>query len=75
LAGGWTTDKGERTKDDGVLEPFEVPLEEAQIMIMTARVQLGWVTAEQLEADAAAAEAELEVDMDAKDTNPTEGKA
>jgi N utilization substance protein A len=75
LAGGWTTDKGERIKDDGVLEPFEVPLEEAQIMIMTARVQLGWVTAEQLEADAAAAEAELEVDMDAKDTNPTEGKA
>ncbi|MFT5363061.1 MAG: N utilization substance protein A, partial [Dinoroseobacter sp.] len=75
LAGGWTTDKGERIKDDGVLEPFEVSLEEAQIMIMTARVQLGWVTAEQLEADAAAAEAELEVDMDAKDTNPTEGKA
>ncbi|MFT7191212.1 MAG: hypothetical protein ACI9AQ_001778, partial [Dinoroseobacter sp.] len=26
-------------------------------------------------ADAAEAEAELEVDMDAKDTNPTEGKA
>ncbi|MFT6785868.1 MAG: N utilization substance protein A [Dinoroseobacter sp.] len=75
LAGGWTTDKGERIKDDGVLEPFEVSLEEAQIMIMTARVQLGWVTAEQLEADAAEAEAELEVDMDAKDTNPTEGKA
>jgi len=75
LAGGWTTDKGERIKDDGVLEPFEVSLEEAQIMIMTARVQLGWVTAEQLEADAAAAEAELEADMDATDANPTEGKA
>ncbi len=75
LAGGWTTDNGERIKDDGLLEPFEVSLEEAQLLIMTARVQLGWVTAEQLEADAAAAEAELEADMDATDANLPEGKA
>ncbi len=43
LAGGWTTQNGERTKDEGVLEKFEVSLEEAQDMIMTARVMLGWV--------------------------------
>ena len=43
LAGGWTTDNGERIKDDGVLEPFGIELEEAQKMIMTARVSLGWV--------------------------------
>ena len=43
LAGGWTTVNGERSKDDGVLEPFEVSLEEAQTMVMTARVMLGWV--------------------------------
>jgi N utilization substance protein A len=43
LAGGWTTVNGERSKDDGVLEPFEVSLEEAQKMVMTARIQLGWV--------------------------------
>ena len=43
LAGGWTTDNGERIKDDGVLEPFGIELEEAQNMIMTARVSLGWV--------------------------------
>ncbi|MGJ8621864.1 MAG: transcription termination factor NusA [Yoonia sp.] len=43
LAGGWTTDGGERVKDDGVLEPFDVSLEEAQDMVMTARVMLGWV--------------------------------
>ena len=30
LAGGWTTVDGERVKDDGVLEPFECRLEEAQ---------------------------------------------
>jgi N utilization substance protein A len=43
LAGGWTTVNGERVKDTGLLEPFEVSLEEAQHMVMTARVQLGWV--------------------------------
>ncbi|MEP1522727.1 MULTISPECIES: transcription termination factor NusA [Rhodobacterales] len=50
LAGGWTTEKGERIKDDGVLEPFGVDLEEAQAMIMIARVSLGWVDPAELEA-------------------------
>lgn len=52
LAGGWTTVDGARVKDDGVLEKFDVSLEEAQDMIMTARVMLGWVDPEELEADA-----------------------
>jgi N utilization substance protein A len=54
LAGGWTTENGERVKDDGLLEPFDVSLEEAQNMVMTSRVKLGWVTIEELEAQAAA---------------------
>ncbi len=48
LAGGWTTVDGQRVKDDGVLEPFGMTLEEAQDMIMTARVVLGWVDPEEL---------------------------
>ncbi len=43
LAGGWTTEKGQRKKDEGVLEKFDVSLEEAQHLVMTARVMLGWV--------------------------------
>ncbi|MCY4179275.1 MAG: transcription termination factor NusA [Litoreibacter sp.] len=43
LAGGWTTVGEERVKDDGVLEKFGMSLEEAQDLIMTARIQLGWV--------------------------------
>ena len=50
LAGGWTTVKGERVKDDGLLEKFDVSLEEAQNLVMTARVQLGWVDPSELEA-------------------------
>ncbi len=59
LAGGWTLVDGQRVKDDGVLEPFDVSLEEAQNMVMTARVMLGWVDPEELAA-AEAAEAEGE---------------
>lgn len=51
LSGGWTTVEGERVKDDGVLEKFEVNLAEAQTMIMTARVMLGWVDPEELLAE------------------------
>jgi len=50
IAGGWTTVDGERVKDDGTLEPFEITLEVAQEMIMTARVMLGWVDPADLEA-------------------------
>ncbi len=62
LAGGWTTVDGERVKDDGLLEPLGVDLEEAQAMVMTARIQLGWVDPEELEVgeDDAAASGEAE---------------
>ena len=50
LAGGWTTVDGERVKDEGLLEKFDVSLEEAQNLVMTARVQLGWVDLADLEA-------------------------
>lgn len=48
LAGGWTNDNGERIKDDGILEPFGMSLEEAQELVMTARVMLGWVDPDDL---------------------------
>jgi N utilization substance protein A len=59
LAGGWTTEKGQRKKDEGVLEKFDVSLEEAQMMVMTARVLLGWVDPTEMPG-ASADEAETE---------------
>ena len=56
LAGGWTTVDGERTKDDGLLEPYGVSLEEAQNLVMTARIMLGWVDPADLEAEEEEAE-------------------
>ncbi len=58
LAGGYTTVEGKRVKDDGLLEQFDVGLEEAQALIMNARLALGWVTEEMLAEDAEAAAAE-----------------
>ena len=49
LAGGWTVVDGQKVKDDGLLEPFGVTLQEAQNMVMAARVMLGWVDVEDLE--------------------------
>jgi N utilization substance protein A len=61
LAGGWTTENGQRKKDEGVLEKFDVSLEEAQTMVMTARVMLGWVDPTAMEAaDEGAATEEAE---------------
>jgi len=69
LAGGWTTVDGERVKDDGLLEVFDVSLEEAQHLVMTARVMLGWVDPAELENDADANEEEdLEANVFTEET-------
>jgi len=69
LAGGWTTVDGERVKDDGLLEKFDVSLEEAQTMVMTARVLLGWVDPTELDPAEPEAEGEAEdvIDSDLAD--------
>ena len=59
LAGGWTEVDGKRVKDDGLLEKFDLGLEEAHELVMTARVALGWVDPDEL-AQAEAADADDE---------------
>ncbi|MEO0992918.1 MAG: helix-hairpin-helix domain-containing protein, partial [Pseudomonadota bacterium] len=51
LAGGYTTIDGKRVKDDGLLEPFDVGLEEAQYLVMKARVDLGMVDPNEIRMD------------------------
>ena len=47
LSGGYVTHNGERVKDDGILESFDVTAEEAQSLILAARVKLGILTDEE----------------------------
>ena len=63
LAGGWTTVDGERIKDEGILEPFDMSLEEAQHLVMTARILLGWVDPADLEADEAEENEDADTDL------------
>jgi len=65
LAGGWTTVDGERHKDDGVLEPFDMSLEEAQHLVMTARILLGWVDPADLKPDAEEEDGEMAEESEA----------
>ncbi|WP_112320841.1 transcription termination factor NusA [Oceanibium sediminis] len=67
LAGGYTTIDGKRVKDDGLLEKFDMSLEEAQELIMGARLQLGWVSEEEV-----AAQNADEEDGDAAEGDDTE---
>lgn len=49
LAGGYTVVNGKRQKDVGILEKYEVTLEEAQQLVMEARIASGLVDASDLE--------------------------
>ncbi len=58
---GWTERvDGERKHFDGILEGYGVSAEEAEDLIMRARVKAGWITEEDLAAMRAEAEAEEE---------------
>ena len=46
LAGGFTTVEGKRVKDDGIFEKFDISLKEAKVLIMNARLRMGWVSKE-----------------------------
>ncbi|MBM2575604.1 transcription termination/antitermination protein NusA [Jannaschia sp. Os4] len=47
LAGGWTTIDDQRVKEEGLLEQFDLSLEEARDLVMTARVMVGMITPEE----------------------------
>ena len=51
--------------DEGVLEKFDMSLDEAQTLIMTARVMLGWVDPTELEAAEDADEGEADEEAEA----------
>jgi N utilization substance protein A len=58
---GWTERKdGEAVRNAGYLEGFELTPEEAEAMIMLARLKVGWITEADLAPEEAEAEAEPE---------------
>jgi len=73
LAGGVSVgEDGRREKDDGILESFEMTIEEAQGLIMAARVALGIVEADEPEPEAEPEGDGVDADADA-DAGPEAG--
>ena len=53
LTGWFETVERKRVRQDGILDGFDISSEEAEALIMLARVKAGWVTQEELDALAA----------------------
>ncbi len=53
LRGGYETRDGERVRVPGVLESFQLSVEDAEMLILRARVAAGWIDASDLEPPAA----------------------
>ena len=53
LTGWFETVERKRVRQDGILDGFDISSEEAEALIMSARVTAGWVTQEELDALAA----------------------
>ena len=65
LTGWFETVERKRVRQDGILDGFDISPEEAEALIMSARVKAGWVTQEELDAlaaEKAAAEAAAEAE-------------
>jgi N utilization substance protein A len=60
LRGSFENKNGERVRVPGALEAFNLSTEEAEALILRARVAAGWIEADEPEAEEAPAEAEAE---------------
>jgi N utilization substance protein A len=58
LAGGYSVVDGKRVKDDGLLEKFDLSMEEAQYLVLSARIALGIIDPADLEPEEEVVEGE-----------------
>lgn len=63
------------SKDDGILKAFGLAEDDASDMIMSARVVLGWISAEEAFGHGEEADAEVEAEGEAVEAAPEEGAA
>ena len=73
LTGWFETVERKRVRQDGILDGFDISPEEAEALIMSARVKAGWVTQEELDA-LAAEKAAAEAAAQAEELAAAEGE-
>ncbi len=80
LRGWFETKNGERVREPGILEDFNLSVEDAEMMIMRARVAAGWISEEDLpqqavEEEVLEDEAEAVFDVESMDLAELEAEA
>jgi N utilization substance protein A len=80
LRGWFETKNGERLREPGILEDFNLSVEDAEMMIMRARVAAGWISEEDLpqqavEEEVLEDEAEAVFDVESMDLAELEAEA
>ncbi len=63
LTGGVTVERGQKIRDDGILEMFDLSNDEAEMLIMTARAMIGIISTEELMQQVAVQRAEDDAGM------------
>ena len=66
LTGWFETVDRKRVRQDGILDGFDITADEAEAIIMQSRVKVGWVTQEELDAQAAEQQAALLAEEEAE---------
>ena len=66
LTGWFETVDRKRVRQDGILDGFDITADEAEAIIMRSRVKVGWVTQEELDAQAAEQQAALLAEEEAE---------
>ena len=66
LTGWFETVDRKRLRQDGILDGFDITADEAEAIIMQSRVKVGWVTQEELDAQAAEQQAALLAEEEAE---------
>ncbi len=76
IRGGYESKDGERVRTAGVLESFNLSVEDAELLILRARVHAGWIDSAELDRRAAEAEAANAPEFgDAEDESEVEVEA
>ncbi len=81
LRGWFETRDGERVREPGILEEFELSQEDAELLILKARVAAGWISEDDLpqpeveESDEATADNDEDVDLADMDLDALEAEA
>ncbi len=70
IRGGYDSVNGERVRTTGVLEKFQLSVEDAEMLILRARVAAGWIDASELEPSAPEEGELVEGEGDAEDGAP-----